>query len=664
MEEESEEEYVPSRDASEETTGSQDIIDTSLSSSDDEFGLHNHRKSSRKSAASRSRANSALSFSENRLNVDVYVGILNEDIRRAAQRNNDYEAGSYRPYETTQHGIVIWTGLEKQYFFNALDRLGKDDIRRISEAVGSKSEPEVRDFIQTLDEAVRDRHLNFDHHNLLGLAEIPAAVEVGQELNDALKEVAGNLAERQFKAEEKAEKGRWGKWWRMSRSDVPPVDLRKMRGRNRNQGHQSAGEEKGEGEGREGGGVEDDLFGALPDQLHKATDLLRADALLDLSERIFMNSVTQSKDWRSYSVEQGPPSIFATALVDFHTLVVSVTERLLQTVLFCAKSRRRARSSYKFTPRKLIRAEDVQAAVNILGMKPDAAEFWAKAARRNNLNVVDVVSSPEESEEDVEEVSLNYDTVEQVLMDAAGYDFISKPREDVVETPRTEFLVTALPAQIDGESLVVGSQETQSDEEYEGYQSESTDYTELVDAHASRAEERRLWSLLQSGRAISSHEPTMMRPGTIGVKRKRKDEVEDWRNWVAYRSEWERYPSPTVFEKAKYVRRKRRRGGLRRSVSVSSWGSGLHASGTTVASSRDDGDRGLDDGEEPSEADDDTTEQREEHNEADDEELTRGSLGHGETDGNSFDYRDDAEDLEGGNVSESLGPRSDSLDNG
>ncbi|KAJ8109557.1 hypothetical protein ONZ43_g6101 [Nemania bipapillata] len=104
-----------------------------------------------------------------------------------------------------------------------------------------------------------------------------------------------------------------------------------------------------------------------------------------------MNSAVSDSNWRAVSEEHQPPAIRATALADFHTLVLSVTRRLLSATLYVTEARIRTRSSNdarrRANPR--IRVEDVTAAASSLGMKHTSGQFWAQCARRLQLNVVD-----------------------------------------------------------------------------------------------------------------------------------------------------------------------------------------------------------------------------------------------------------------------------------
>src|SRR5204863_8877293 len=72
-----------------------------------------------------------------------YRQLLNFDILHASSRV--IEDGGL-PIPPSQIGVSKWASAEKESYFNALSRLGKDDTRGIASRIGSKSEPEVKAY--------------------------------------------------------------------------------------------------------------------------------------------------------------------------------------------------------------------------------------------------------------------------------------------------------------------------------------------------------------------------------------------------------------------------------------------------------------------------------------------------------------------------------------
>ncbi|KAI0888839.1 uncharacterized protein GGS22DRAFT_152494 [Annulohypoxylon maeteangense] len=124
---------------------------------------------------------------------------------------------------------------------------------------------------------------------------------------------------------------------------------------------------------------------------------------LRLSDRVFMNSTVEDGNWRFASGEpeaKERPAIRATALADFHSLTLSITRRLMSAALYVASSRirmKRARDPTRHSA--LVKKNDVWAAAASVGLKEGSREFWARAARRLRLDVIDDEDEGDISEE-------------------------------------------------------------------------------------------------------------------------------------------------------------------------------------------------------------------------------------------------------------------------
>ena len=80
---------------------------------------------------------------------DSYRKLLNDTIHEAADPFANVLANKF----TKSHfGGSFWTSKEKDIFFEALSRYGRDDLARISAAIGTKSVIEVKDYLLTLRE--------------------------------------------------------------------------------------------------------------------------------------------------------------------------------------------------------------------------------------------------------------------------------------------------------------------------------------------------------------------------------------------------------------------------------------------------------------------------------------------------------------------------------
>lgn len=117
----------------------------------------------------------------------------------------------------------------------------------------------------------------------------------------------------------------------------------------------------------------------------------------------------KENNWTHWGEE--PPSIRHTALSDIHTLVVSLTRRLVQTALFMAMSRLRSMDDKIFRPQSLVRPCDVVAAIDCLGA-PRKARYWVTLPRRLGLKVY---RKAEKIRVKTEKNAMPYDEVEEYL---------------------------------------------------------------------------------------------------------------------------------------------------------------------------------------------------------------------------------------------------------
>ncbi|KAI0196079.1 hypothetical protein EV127DRAFT_331180 [Xylaria flabelliformis] len=307
----------------------------------------------------------------------AYLDLLNRDINDAASGLLHGEAEEEEDADQ-QIGAVMWSTAEKAAFFAAVSRLGRADFTGISARIGTKSELEVHQYLVLLD-ATEGKG------DALRPVDIPAAVEIGAECAAALEAAADALSLCQESYEEQVEKKKWGSRWRVT-AQLVETFKKQLRMEKEDQENKSERLD------------EPPFF-----------QFFRVQNWLLLSNRVFMNSAIPDGNWRAASEEHEPPAIQMTVLSDLYALAVSVTRRLVVSALYVAESRIR-RNSFEVVQRKRktkVSVEDVIAAVSSLGMKQNSNEFWARCARRLQLDVVndttgeDIVTD-EEDEEDEE----------------------------------------------------------------------------------------------------------------------------------------------------------------------------------------------------------------------------------------------------------------------
>ncbi|KAI5842849.1 hypothetical protein BZA05DRAFT_411642 [Tricharina praecox] len=290
-----------------------------------------------------------------------YVDLLNTEIRAARDRSIYSTSDAFR-----RQGCYVllsyWTPDEQDVFFNHLAVLRKDAVDGIAKAVGTKTVFECRAYIQLLEEGlleVQGRRSVSRSRDTVGLGEIPAAVELSEDCVAALERQADFVEDRKRRDEERFEKRRWGDCWLIDEELAAEVkSLYKA----------------------------DDTEGI--NEIAPEAELLDVAKILDLSEKYFMNGSGES-NYRAFAPRGETPSMRYTALQDLHSLVLSVTRRIVQTSIFMAESRLRNMENQIFAPAPFIRADDVQAAVEAMSLPQNTVQYWAQLPRRTGLAVVE-----------------------------------------------------------------------------------------------------------------------------------------------------------------------------------------------------------------------------------------------------------------------------------
>ncbi|PMD47607.1 hypothetical protein L207DRAFT_412898, partial [Hyaloscypha variabilis F] len=508
-----------------------------------------------------------------------YRELLNIDIEDTAARRlqeDDY------PLPASQIGSSTWTSSEKDRFFTALTRLGRDNVRGIATQIGSKSELQVQEYIQLLHQGISEKRLH--EGRLLAPTDMPAAIQISDECSSVLERAGDALAIRQELAEEKIEKTKFGDSWLLNREVSRFMEKRRK-------------EEGGE---------------AALDEILPAVNLFNLKNWLELSEKVFMNPAEpyEEENWQTLVETGETPAIRATAFTDFHSIAVNITKRLVSTTFYCTMSRLRARDLNKFKHAE-VSSGDVEAAINILGLKANDSKFWTGAARRCHLQVINddpMEDEDEEEDNDKQEYPpMTYDEVESALQQSPS----SPSRSRSTSRPMHSRLSSRCsaysdPALSSPSSLDLGLDFSSSDcsvQDYPTSAAENSDlssfsssssthfhfssrryeaklkkkvtrraadkaedeYTEAFDMQASQLEETRLWALLKQDPPFEEEKVELLEELEMG-KRKRGGGDGDWREWVGYFSPWETMEAPLLEEEFARNRRisrkvKRRRVG-------------------------------------------------------------------------------------------------------
>jgi hypothetical protein len=479
-----------------------------------------------------------------------YRELLNTDIYDAAAR---YVSAHEEPLETSQIGCAIWTAEEKDLFFAALSKLGRDNVRAIASRVGTKSEPEVQEYIQLLNEGLLDEK----SIKILSFADLPAAVDISEECCGILERAGEAVDSRQQHREEEAEEEKWGDVWLLNSN----INKRLMKEADRKS-----------------------VERVLP-----AISLFALGNWLELSHRIFMNSDTEDGNWETIAETDETPAIRATAFEDFHSLAVSITKRLVSATLFCTLARRRAMAS-NASKHADVNEDDVCAAAKILGLKTNSHDFWTSCARRCNLRVFDEewnsFMSYEEVEESIREtprqrwrsrsLSRHGRSVSRGTQSDAGQELRtdSEPESQDYQSDSSTFSNSsdASDAQLKG-YLRVETIFPKSRNEKESLLQKAWDrkeaedayeaHVEAIDVDKGRLEEERLWTLLKQTAPVEiKSEPTDLPKPPRGTFRDHAAERVNWRMLFEFLSEWETLETPVP--RAHFDRNRKRLSGRAR----------------------------------------------------------------------------------------------------
>ncbi|OAX80058.1 hypothetical protein ACJ72_05615 [Emergomyces africanus] len=488
-----------------------------------------------------------------KLRTETYVKLFNEFVKSVDDGVSDTSGSALAP---SQIGVVTWSSQEKELLFNALERKGKSRIPEIASLLGSKSEMEIRDYLDVLHHGLENKQLKAPYSKPLILADIPAALEISEECCQALEGNALALSRQDEQSENTTGRRRYGDMWLVDRHVAAMVE------------DELDADQDSSGDG----GTEDANNLRPPPSILATSQLLNAANWILLSERIFMNPGKNriEDNWYNLRVDGETPSLSCEAFADFYTLTISLTRRLVQTSIFFAMSRLRSLNRGGYQRGKLVRREDVGAALDTLRMSHDSRQFWISAPRRHNLNVEDIRHL-----KGFKPVPLTYDEVEEQLSLECTRSRISRGSSVAQSVCGSENESEAESSSFSGNDSscsAVSNPSAPNNTEDELLSDPEELHAEYIDQKSSRIEELRLW------RQISQSPPqSFLLPENVdsdvemgGVDkvatvrpqgtRKTKEDLIDWRDRVLYRNEWEEFgPEISLVEEGLSENRRKRR---------------------------------------------------------------------------------------------------------
>lgn len=533
---------------------------TSLESSEAETSK-THNFPSQRSQSSRSRSHRgrpggrALGYlpASGQYN-DKYRELLNEDISEATGMTFGEDFTNLK-LETSQLGVSVWTKLQKELFFSTLTRYGKDNLPKLA-AITEKSEPEVAHYLYLLDAGVKEMAEVTNHKHSLGHEHIPAARELSDECCQNLQRAADALISLQESWEASEEQKKHGSYWLLDQSTADLIEDEVSRLSFREDVEQEIINQSREE-------LEAQQMTHYPSQKSKhqfildsipAARLLRLKTFINLSKTFFMNSPDPEYDWNTYVSSGHGPSIYRTAFDDFHSLTVSITRRIAHAAAFQAMTRSRTMDNRKLNviPKEHnVRRADVDAALEILGMKTNIKEYWATLPRRQGLRCYRLGSKSKDRQRWVRRW-IPVDEVEGYLKGEITKLKRKYPREHVMlktgddsglgssTIKRNQSDVEIIESE-DGEDTEPLRKRQRLENEFLVKEGEEADYIEKIDRQSSMIEERKLWKMLKQ-----TPPPTVsLKDITVGEPPKamspEPNSASDWRDWFQYEPEWLRH---------------------------------------------------------------------------------------------------------------------------
>lgn len=320
----------------------------------------------------------------------AYLDLLDETVKDSVVYAA-YGSSNAAPLGESRIGANVWTQSEKEQFFSALARYGRDNLPQIAGSVGTKSEVEARLYLLKLEIGLENGFERRRAEKHISPSDVPAACEVDEECERAL-EIAANIAATNDEYRgARSERKKHGDFWLIGEGAGASID--------------ALLEEPLDGK-RNAEGV-DARACSVP--LTPSTVFFDVNMLLQLSRDLFMNGPPDSH-WNYRTADPNnalasetessskgelvnglnppfpsEPAIYHSALIHLQDIVRNVTQKLVHATLLQATSRLRAKNDS--SPASVVVANDVHVAMDVLGLNLDWKAYWAKLPRRSGLEV-------------------------------------------------------------------------------------------------------------------------------------------------------------------------------------------------------------------------------------------------------------------------------------
>lgn len=300
--------------------------------------------------------------------------------------------------------------------------------------------------------------------------------------------------------------------------------------------------------------------------------------MLTLSKTLFMNrSPTIPSPWPHWSEYTSEfaqePSIYRSAFNDLHTLVVSVTKRLVQTAIIQATSRLRAQRQRVKGGVPLIKRRDALTAIDVVGMPRNSQERWRGVARRCALRVYEGKWSRYRRNKTRREVP--WDEFERIMApvepsaelsttdaEMSGNDnagFSARAKRSGTPLPMDQLGLSDSDDELLLEDSAPPSRSTSQPRNTVDQLANSPPATDSekhgpqkltladFDRETSRKEEQNLWKMLGLEPVIKAEETNIDRDSDeedLDEDEKIRTVPDGWRSWTSCRAEWEELSTP------------------------------------------------------------------------------------------------------------------------
>ncbi|KAF2719314.1 hypothetical protein K431DRAFT_228965 [Polychaeton citri CBS 116435] len=485
-----------------------------------------------------------------------YKDILNETV---ADLTVDPRRHSTEQCSVSSLRGSLWTVREKEKFFFELSRVGANDLRAIQAAVGSKNLSEIELYLSLLREGAAESNLKLPARDLFRFENAPAAIEISptceQQLDMAADALARYVEAHELRVEERLHKSLF------LIDEALAEDIEESVHKSQHI-PQSSDDSSDSVTGAKRQSVKEypNASNATVAHTRQASSLpasfqlLNPGMMLRLSRTLFMNNNSPGSDnW--HNLEQSEPNdhltgpaLYRTAFEDLYNLVISLTRRLVQASIFQTFTRLRSRDDLDPVP--AVRIIDVQAALDVLGLKVDHQRYWATAARRCGVSVYTSArkSLDENTSQTHSKLKISLDEVETELgfPPQKSYDTLGNSAEDGAHDSDA-FVEDVTPSSARRKRSVSATSDAYLDLEgrkrhrHLSPDSRNRIEDEFLDAldHAqSLEEERRLWDGL--GKEHNTDLPTMNVTKQAAPERKATDDMPAWQENTKYEAEWER----------------------------------------------------------------------------------------------------------------------------